>query len=246
MAIILAAKTGNWSDPATWIGGVVPGPGDVALCNGSNVTFDVNTTIAELRRDTTGGAVAAGYFRFDVLTANNLVITADVYASNAAPVGQTVAVVSNTIGTIIGTIYGNDYGPGSTGIAAGIYGAVISATNALLYVRATVQGSRGMPAVAGPMQFIDTASASAKVRATSGLTEITLRHPDAVVPFEGDVLAGTLYNSNAYSGTATPHGSISTNTPFAGLGPNLADGTPLLDETDTPLTTDDDIPLTGI
>lgn len=244
MAIILAAQSGLWSSPATWIGGVVPGPSDVALCNGFFVTFDVNAIVAELRRDTTGGATASGSFRFDVLTANNLVITADVYASNAAIGGQTVTVVSNTTGTIKGTIYGNDYGPGSAGIAAGIYGAFVN--NALLYVRSTVQGSRGMPAVGGPMQFIDTAHAFQKVRATAGLTEITLRHPDAVVPFQGDVLAGTLYNSNTYSGTATPHGSISTNTQFSGLGPNMADGTPLLDETDTPLTTDDDIPLTGI
>lgn len=206
MATILAAKTGLWSDPTAWIGGVVPGPGDVALPNSYIVTFDVNATVAELRRDTTGGATASGYFRFSIASGspNDLVITADVYASNAGAAGNgTVFCSSNTTGTINGTIYGNDYGPGSTGIAAGIYGATVSATNALLYVKATVQGSRGMPAVSGTMQFIDTAHASAKVRATSGLTEITLRHPDAVVPAVGDVRAGVSYAGGLYTGIAS-------------------------------------------
>lgn len=264
MAIIKAQATGIWSAISTWAGGVVPGPGDVAIANGFTVTVDTNVTCSEVRNDTTDGATAGGRFALN----KGITLTANVYAGgtavaagcvSASTTGPSIIVGDVYAGTgcigarngaaqtltVIGTVYGNGYGPGSTGITAGIYGAV-NASTGLLYVRATVQGSRGMPAVNGPMQFIDTAHASQKVRATAVLTEITLRHPDAVVPFQGDVLAGTLYNSNTYSGTATPHGSISTNTPFSGLGPNLADGTPLLDETDTPLTTDDDIPLTGI
>lgn len=264
MSIVLAIATGNWSSTSTWTGGVIPGPGDVAVSSNYTITVDQSVTCAEVRNDTTGGATAGGRFALS----SGVTLTANVYAGGTANASGCVSASttgpSTIIGdiyagtgcigarnggaqtlTIIGTVYGNGYGPGSTGITAGIYGAV-NASTGLLYVKATVQGPLGMPAVSGPMQFIDTAHASAKVRATGSLTEITLRHPDAVVPFEGDVLAGTLYNSNTYSGTATPHGSISTNTHFSGLGPNLADGTPLLDETDTALTTDDDIPLTGI
>jgi hypothetical protein len=219
MAIILAAKTGLWSDPATWIGGIVPGPGDVVLPNSFTVTFDVNATVAELRRDTTGGATASGVFRFSIANGspNNLIITADVYASNAGDAGiGTVFCAVNTTGTINGTVYGNGYGPGSTGITAGIYGATVNASTGLLYVKATVQGSRGMPAVSGPMQFIDTAHASAKVRATNSLTEITLRHPDAVVPYQGDVLAEKTYGAGDYTGTLAVIGAANMNTPFSG------------------------------
>lgn len=220
MAVILAAQSGVWSDPTTWIGGVVPGPGDVAIANGFVVTVNTNVTCAEVRNDTTGGATAGGRFALN----NGITLTANVYAGGTA--GSTTCVGASTEGpswivgdvyagtgcngarnagtqifTILGTVYGNGYGPGSTGITAGIYGAV-NASTGLLYVRATVQGSRGMPAVSGPMQFIDTAHASAKVRATGSLTEITLRHPDAVVPYAGDVKSGVSYGSGAYTGTA--------------------------------------------
>lgn len=222
MSIILAAKTGLWSDPTTWIGGVVPGPGDVAVANGFTVTISAGTSVTcdEVRNDTTDGATAGG--RFSLV--NGAILTANVYAGGTANANGCVS--ASTLGptkivgdiyagtgcigvrnggtqtlTIIGTVYGNGYGPGSTGITAGIYGAV-NASTGLLYVKATVQGSRGMPAVSGPMQFIDTAHASAKVRATDGYTEIILRHPDAVVPYAGDVKAGVNYGSNNYIGTA--------------------------------------------
>lgn len=44
MAIIISAAVGNWSNSATWTGGVVPGNGDSAVINHA-VTVDVNTTI---------------------------------------------------------------------------------------------------------------------------------------------------------------------------------------------------------
>lgn len=219
MAIILAAKSGAWSDPSTWIGGVVPGPGDVAVANGFNIRFDINVTVAELRRDTTGGATASGQFAFSTLSdgADNVIVTADVYASNAGAAGRTLLCSTVTTGTLIGTVYGNDYGPGSAGIAAGIYGAENSGSG-IFYVKATVQGSRGMPAVRGPMQFIDTAHASQKVRATGSLTEITLRHPDAVVPFQGDVESGVIYGGGTYTGTAASSASLDMSSPFSTSG----------------------------
>jgi hypothetical protein len=54
------------------------------------------------------------------------------------------------------------------------------------------------------MQFIDADHASAKVRATSGLTEITLRAPDAVVPVPSDVRAGVSYAGKTGTAVATP------------------------------------------
>ena len=198
MAVILAAATGNFTDAATWTGGVVPGAGDVAVANSKIVTINASVACQELRNDTTGSATAGGSF----FLANGVTFTGNVVAGDLALAFSCVWLTVTNSATINGIVTGNGYGPGSSGIAAGTYGVSNTGTGTL-YVRATVQGSRGMPAVSGPMQFIDTVHASAKVRATSGLTEITLRHPDAVVPFAGDVKDGVNYAGGLYTGNAT-------------------------------------------
>ena len=240
MAIILAAATGNWTSAATWTGGIVPGPGDVAVANNFTITIDASAACDELRNDATGSATPGGFFQ----PVNGIIFKGDVYAGDLATASNCFRLAGTNSAIIDGTVYGNGYGPGRTGIAAGTYGAANTGSGTL-YVKATVQGSRGMPAVNGPMQFIDTAHASAKVRATAGLTEITLRHPDAVVPYQGDVLAGTLYNSATYTGTATAHGSLNTSQAFSGLGADPLAPVTLLDDTDTPLTDDDGNILIG-
>lgn len=208
MAIILAAKSGNWTSSSTWTGGTIPGSGDVAVANGKTVTIDTSVTCQEIRNDTTGSATAGGFFQ----PSNGITLTGNVYAGDLASASNCFRLSDSDSATINGTVYGNSYGPGSAGIAAGTYGAANSGSG-ILYVKATVQGSRGMPAVRGPMQFIDTAHTSQKVRATSGLTEITLRHPDAVVPYVGDVKSGVSYGGGAYTGNATARKFIDMRNP---------------------------------
>lgn len=60
MATINAAATGNWSAPATWIGGVLPGPGDIARANGYTVTIDQDISVKLLSN---GPENPAGTFR---------------------------------------------------------------------------------------------------------------------------------------------------------------------------------------
>jgi hypothetical protein len=148
--------------------------------------------------------------------------------------------INQQAGTIIinGTAIGNGYGPGSTGLSAA--SGATNSTGTLL-VRATQQGARGMPAVSGPMQFIDAAHASAKVRATSGLTEITLRAPDAVVPVPSDVRAGVSYAGK--TGTATRVGTLDMSGHFSGTETELPADLVLADDGTTGLLADDDTPL---
>jgi hypothetical protein len=255
MSNILAAVTGNYTNPNTWIGGVVPGAGDVAVANGKVITINESVTCAEVRNDATGGATAGGYFSLSA----GVTLAATVYAGGTA-VGLGCVQASTTgpswiigdvyagtgcigarnggaqIFTIIGTVYGNGYGPGSSGITAGIHAAV-NASTGTLYVKATVQGARGMPAVSGPFQFIDAAHASAKVRATAGLTEITLRAVDAVVPYTGDVKLGVTYAGKV--GTATRSACLDMSGHFSGTETEMAADLVLADDGATELLTDD-------
>lgn len=48
MGLKVAVANGNWSNPSTWNGGVLPGPGDVVASNGFTVTIDQNVTIDTL------------------------------------------------------------------------------------------------------------------------------------------------------------------------------------------------------
>lgn len=200
MATILANQNGDWDVTATWIGGVVPGAGDVAVANTRTVTVNVSVTCTEIRNDTTGGATAGGSFSLS----DGITLTGNVYAGDLASAVSCATLASTNIATINGVVTGNGYGPGSTGIAAGIYGVNNTGTGTL-YVKQTVQGSLGMPAIAGLMQFIDITTASAKVRATSGYTEITLRNMDyaGVLPAPSDVKKGVTYADGMYTGTLT-------------------------------------------
>lgn len=210
MSTIIAAKSGNWTATDTWVGGVVPGPGDVAVSSIFVVTVNASVTCAEVRNDTTGGATAGGRFALGsgvTLTANvyggavagggvgcvalasgSGTIIGDVYPGSAS---HGVRNTSTGVLTIIGTVYGNGYGPGSTGITAGIYGAIT--TTGTLRVYRTVMGALGMPAVLGPVTYLNPRAAQNIVRATAGLTEVALRDVTGWEPSTGDVLVGTTY-----------------------------------------------------
>ena len=93
MATITSAATGNFSAPATWVGGVVPGPLDNArAAAGHNITIDVNTTVRDIQSVTTG--------RF--IMGEGVTLTANVIAP--ASVNTTLLIPVSTSCTIIGNM----------------------------------------------------------------------------------------------------------------------------------------------
>jgi hypothetical protein len=58
MALRVAVATGNWSNPATWNGGVLPGPGDVVASNNFTVTIDQNINVDSLTNAATASVSA--------------------------------------------------------------------------------------------------------------------------------------------------------------------------------------------
>lgn len=223
MAIILAAKAGSFTATDTWIGGVVPGAGDVAVANNFVVTVNASVTCAEVRNDTTGGATAGGSFALS----NGVTLRANVFAGGTTVAAGCVGLASGsativgnvTAGsachgarnagtgtlTISGIVTGNDYGPGSTGQTANIFGAVNASSGALLVYK-TVMGVAGMPAISGLFQYINPRAAQAKVRATDSLTEVALQDVVGWTPDPSDVKAGVVYEGR--TGIWTPSQQI--------------------------------------
>lgn len=73
---------------------------DTLMSNGFTVTLNVNTTVLEIRNDTTGGATAGGGFTLN----NSITLTANVVAGGA--IILTFSGISPNIATIIGNISG--------------------------------------------------------------------------------------------------------------------------------------------
>jgi hypothetical protein len=120
MATITSAASGNFSDTATWVGGVVPTVGDIAVAaTGHVIAIDVDTTVAEVRQAGTG-KFTLGNGR--TLTAN-VQINAGTFTS-----GGTVDVTATTGNTA--TIIGSVSGVAST--TASVAGVVVSGLGRLV------------------------------------------------------------------------------------------------------------------
>jgi len=145
MATILASKSGNWSDPTVWVGGVVPGDGDTADLATYAVTMDVPTlpasgSLLALQSNVTGyllvplssfvgvpltlnildvypGGVFMGIIRgTSVVNAPNLTLNGQINPSSGGRGIYFSDVYSSALLTINGDVYG--------GTGSNTYGAI--------------------------------------------------------------------------------------------------------------------------
>jgi hypothetical protein len=120
MATITSASSGNFSDTATWVGGVVPGVGDDAVAaTGHVVAIDVDTTVISVQQAGTG--------KFTLGDGRTLNANVTINASTIAN-GGTVEVTATTGQTA--TINGNISGASST--TNSIAGVVVSGLGKLI------------------------------------------------------------------------------------------------------------------
>lgn len=130
MAVITSAASGNFSAPATWVGGVVPGVSDDAVAATTHVvTIDTNVTVISVQQAGTGKFVL-GNGR--TLT-GNVIANAGTFTS-----GGTVEVTATSGNTA--TINGNVTGVSST--AVNVAGVVMNGSGALV-INGNVTGSAG-------------------------------------------------------------------------------------------------------
>jgi hypothetical protein len=130
VATITSAQSGDFSDPATWVGGVVPGVGDVAVAaTGHVIVIDVDVTVDEVDQAGTG--------KFTL--GNGRTLTANVTARDGTfTSGGTVEVIVTTGNTA--RIVGDISGVSTT--AANIAGVVMSGTGRL-EIEGDITGSAG-------------------------------------------------------------------------------------------------------
>jgi hypothetical protein len=97
MANIAAAQNGDFSATSTWVGGVVPGSGDVAYANTFTVTISDTRTVQAVSNASATGITAGG--TFSILNGCNLTCTnANGIVHHAANVSNCVTVDSLVIG----------------------------------------------------------------------------------------------------------------------------------------------------
>lgn len=121
MATILATATGNWSATGTWVGGVVPTTGDIAVLNNKTVTVDVSSiTCSLITSDPLGGATAGGTLS---LSLSSTAINADLRSGS----GSMLTVGASKTVTGLGSVYGSINGT-TTGTALTVNNATGTAT----------------------------------------------------------------------------------------------------------------------
>lgn len=124
MAIILATANGLFSSTSTWIGGVVPTIGDVAVANTRAIYITTNTTVDEVRNDTSGGATAGGTFYIEP----SVTLRANAFAGSSNTACITFSGSSGSFCNFIGNSTGGSVNP-SLGINNASTGTIFISGN---------------------------------------------------------------------------------------------------------------------
>jgi hypothetical protein len=216
MANILAAQTGNFSDTATWVGGVVPTAGDNVYSNTYTVTIDTNTTVAKISNIAENGATAGGKFVVD----SNVTINATIQC------GTTVCleIANDSSPTINGNVSGgtaalgrgiDNLGSGTLSLSGTVTGGNVALTTTNntngQHAEAIRNSSTGTISVSGNINGGLLAFCAAIVNVSGGNINVN-----------GDI-NGSNTNSSAYTirhnNTSSNYGTITINgNVYASLG----------------------------
>lgn len=191
MAIRRAVKSGNWSDPTVWDGGILPGPADDVHASGFQVTIDQNITVLTLRTNAQAPALAGGNFVIASVPAGGRVINATL------PSGGTTHKI-NVTGLGGPLAINGDINGGST---ASMYGLNITATEAVdLTVNGNVNGGSGTstwglvcnPAVVNPSTKIVVTGNVAGGTSSGGGISFNANNSNTILNVGGNVLGSPI------------------------------------------------------
>lgn len=191
MANILANASGNWHTGATWIGGVVPGPGDVAYLNNRIITLSASVTCTAISSRAENGATAGG----SLSLASGITINASLRAGTTAM----ITMANSSVLTVVGEVEGGS-GSNLRCITVGV-NCMLNVTGRVL--AGSVNGSNGIYCttagsvitVVGDCIGSATSTASALVNNSSSTVYVT-----------GSVTGGS--STNAYGITNSGSGLL--------------------------------------
>lgn len=249
MATITAAASGNWSNPVTWTGGVVPAAGDTADLNGFTVTMDVATipasgTLAALTSPAKAGSLALAMAGSTAYQINATAITAGtkngglIAASGFAPSSTLVVNGNLTGGTgasanallAVGsgdiTINGNVVGGSGSGADA-VYIANVSP----LTINGNVTASAGGNGVTTNSGLLNPMTINGNVVGGAASNKIGIQYGGAsALVVNGNVTGGTgasaagIYAVNASGGSVTVNGDVSAGSVSSAYGVRNTNG----------------------
>jgi len=125
MAEKYAVATGNWSDPATWDGGVKPIAGDTVHSNNYTVSIDEDVTVDLITTKAGTTAVSGGRFN---IAANGIVVVANVES------GTSLCLLNNFgLFTLIGDVAG--------GTSAQVHGVNTDGSGVTNHIGNTIGGT---------------------------------------------------------------------------------------------------------
>ena len=197
MATIVAQANGNWSNPATWAGGVVPGAGDTAQTGNYIVTIDASVTC-------TLNPTGSGRFQ---VNSGGITITGDLVMQSSHTGGGLHATHGSGTVALTGTVTG--------GAGNNAYGAVNAGAGTLTVGAAT--GGAGNNAYGAYNQAAGTLTAGAATGG-AGNNAYGAANTGAGTLTVGTATGGAGYSAlgayNAAAGTMT----VGTATGGAGSG----------------------------
>lgn len=197
MAIIRAAAGGNFSNPATWIGGIVPTSADDAVSNNFNIFVDINITVLSLSNSTTGGANAGGGFNF---TTGGL--TANIGTLTAAIGGLLILNHSTGTNTINVT---NSFSPTVNAIQF-IGGGTVNFNIPLIFPSSSIVNGAFLKNGAGTLNFVGNITAAGA--GNNGVIHITAGTANITGNVQGGASTQGSTGLNITGGTTTVTGSV--------------------------------------
>lgn len=186
MATITSAASGNFSDTATWVGGVVPGAADIAVADtGHTVTIDSDVTVTEFQQAGTG--------KFTL--GNDRTITGIVRAVAGTTTSGTVQCAATTTATINGNVIGSSTTNSTTAVFMSgtgtltINGNVTHGANAGVGGRQAIQWNAGNLTING-----NVTGGNSTTNSGSGIT--LTGSSSGILTIVGTVTGGNAGNAN--------------------------------------------------
>ena len=218
-AIASTATGGNWSAPATWVGGVVPtAADDVTIAAGATVTLDVAAVAGSLTVASTGALVTSATTAYSLQVGGSVTNNGTLTMSASATLGSDLRFVSAGSVTFSGTGVTDLY---TMSLAKSVIGDVVEMNLPTLSVKTSATSGAGFlftrTTTATPA---DDMVGTLKISGTATITNRVFGNAAAyIIPATGAFwLNNANYTVSAQTGSPTVNGQLRLTAGTFGVG----------------------------